>query len=78
MVGERLAGERRQFRTTGAQPVTLMFQPTHYLVVTPERLQQWEQLMVENVGIPRGSLPTPAFASISFCRALDDSDWFTD
>lgn len=44
--------------TPGKGHVALMFQPTHYKVVsTPEELQQWEQLMIKDVGFdPRSSI----------------------
>jgi hypothetical protein len=32
-------------------PVTLMFQPTHYEVVPPEQLAQWESTMRTIVGL---------------------------
>jgi hypothetical protein len=56
----------------GARPVAYMFQPTGYQVVPPERLQEWEQMMTERVGLTP-SLDDPegrqrsALPTVSFC-----------
>jgi hypothetical protein len=33
------------------RPVVFMFQPTHYKVVSPDKLQEWERKLVEKVGL---------------------------
>jgi hypothetical protein len=36
-------------RETG--PVVFHFRPTKYLTVTPDRLRDWEELFIKNVGL---------------------------
>jgi hypothetical protein len=68
-------GEREQhvIRQGRNQPAVFMFQPTHYEVVTGERLDEWEDYLAERVGL-RGVSTQGMGASISFCPGLDDCD----
>jgi hypothetical protein len=56
-----------------SRPVAYLFQPTGYQVVPPERLQEWEQMMTERVGLtPSRGDEAPgrqrsALPSVSFC-----------
>ena len=45
-------GGRRKWPKASDQPVVFMFQPTHYEVVPPERLSEWEEAMRTKVGFP--------------------------
>jgi hypothetical protein len=56
-------------------PAVFMFQPTRYeLAVTGERLQEWERLLRERVGL-RAELARPGgLPSISFCDGACDCD----
>ena len=59
----------------GSRPVAYMFRPVGYQVVPPERLQEWEQMMTERVGLtpsrdddPGGhAMARPRLPSVSFC-----------
>ena len=55
-------GERREIEP-GNPPVILMFQPTDYEVVTPDRLQEWQDDLAENVGLRGLGDLDPQFAS---------------
>jgi hypothetical protein len=60
---------------TEVLPSVLMFQPTHYEVIRGDRLEEWERLMSERVGL-RPHLPRQGGGSpsISWCDGLDDCD----
>jgi hypothetical protein len=58
----------------GARPIAYMFQPTGYQIVPPERLQEWEQMMTERVGlvpsrddVDPDARQRPVLPSVSFC-----------
>jgi hypothetical protein len=67
-------GQRRRLPP---RPLVFMFQPTHYEVVPPERLAEWEKTLAERVGLPvdASQLPSSATPTITFCpNVQDDSD----
>ena len=67
--GEQLQIER------GDGPLVFMLQPTHYEVVGNERLDEWETLLRDRVGIADGVEYQPrGQPSISWCPGLDDCD----
>jgi hypothetical protein len=56
-------------------PAVFMFQPTRFeLATTPEKLQEWERLMRERVGLQTKTLTPTALPSISFCEGACDCD----
>lgn len=67
-------GTQYKIETGGPQPTVLMFQPTHYLVVTPDKLQQYEKHLADKLGIKFSSVVGARSQTISFCPGLDDSD----
>jgi hypothetical protein len=58
----------------GPIPAVFHFQPTRYEVVTGERLEEWERLMRQRVGLPVENLRLRALPSISFCEGACDCD----
>jgi hypothetical protein len=67
----------------GGIPLIFMFQPTEFVVAKGDRLREWEELMVRNVGLDRFSelkdrkFRTRGFETISICpgAGADDCDW---
>ncbi len=56
-------------------PVVLMYQPTRSFKVPSDRLQEWEELLKERVGIPKSArfgLPNGALAAVTCCPRCDD------
>jgi hypothetical protein len=56
-------------------PNVLMFQPTRYFEVPADRLQEWEKLLKERIGIPESvkfSLPNNAMACVTCSPCADD------
>jgi hypothetical protein len=49
-----------ELREFSAEPLIFMFRPTHYEVLTDDRVAEWEALVAERVGLkiesPRGTL----------------------
>ncbi len=61
----------------GPIPTVFHFQPTRYEVVTGDRLEEWERLMRQRVGLPVEDLRTTALTalpSISYCDYACDCD----
>jgi hypothetical protein len=55
-------------------PAVFMFQPTRFEIShTPERIQEFERLMKERVGL-QADLRTTGLPSISFCEGACDCD----
>jgi hypothetical protein len=74
------SGEQHTIDSLTGHPVVFMFQPTEYEVVTGDRLQEWQKLLAERVGLQvrdvrEETLTATAMAAcISFCPAMDDCD----
>lgn len=58
-------------------PTVFMFQPTKYVILEGDRLQEWEKHMREDVGL-NGQLTTGATGCVSLCgtkpERRDDCD----
>jgi hypothetical protein len=62
------------------RPVVFMFQPTHYKIIPPDKLQEWERDVAEKVGLEgfkRDKSIAQGIACGSWCNGpiFDDSDW---
>ena len=56
-------------------PVVLAFQPTGYFEVPAERLQEWEELLKERIGLPPSAefnLPNNALRCVTCSPCADD------
>lgn len=56
-------------------PVVLTFQPTGYFEVPSERLQEWEELLKERIGLPKSAefnLPNNALRCVTCSPCADD------
>jgi hypothetical protein len=49
---KRPAKRLKKWPKGAKQPIAFMLQPTHYEIVPPERLKEWEELMIKRVGLP--------------------------
>ena len=49
---DKKAGKKRKWPKPPKQPVVFTFQPTHYRVVPPEKLAEWEENMRTLIGFP--------------------------
>ncbi len=73
-------GRGEQHLVTGrTRPAVFMFQPTHYEVVTGDRLQEWEDALAERVGLRGLSLASAGSQAMSSCISfcpnfVDDCD----
>jgi hypothetical protein len=59
-------------------PVVFMFQPTKYFEVPSDRLQEWEKLLKERIGIPESvkfSLPNNVRGCVTCSPCADDSGY---
>ena len=60
------------------QPVVFMFQPTRFEIVPNERLEEWEKLLRQNVGLHAdldlASLHETGTCCVSCCPDCDDCD----
>lgn len=57
------------------KPTVFTFQPTHYFKIPSDRLQEYEELLKERVGIPKGtklSLPNNVQYIATCCPCCDD------
>jgi hypothetical protein len=75
----QLSADAKPFPQAG--PVVFMFQPTYYETVTGARLEEWERLMAERVGIaavaPAREISQdmrPPHPTLSGCDYADDCD----
>jgi hypothetical protein len=54
------------------QPVVFWEKPTHYAVVKPERLSEWEAKMAQMVGFSvERATDAPGLETTSFCGVVD-------
>ena len=44
---------RKKWPTSPKQPVVFAFRPIEYEIVPPQRLREWQENMIERVGLPR-------------------------
>jgi hypothetical protein len=60
-------------------PVVFMFRPTHYEVVSADKLSEWEDAMAQQVGLTATPAQMVSGRTICFCGpdggGPDDSDW---
>ena len=65
--------------SSDTKPVVLMFRPTHYVIVPKEKLQAWEDILRNEVGVVRPETTKNTFETICMCggegHGYDDSDW---
>ena len=66
----------RQPVQRGVPPVVLMFQPTTYEVVAPERLQEWQRTVAQGLGLQVGvdEANMRGIPSWCGCPEFDDCD----
>jgi len=66
---------RKEWPKGPKRPVVFMFQPTHYEIVPPERLKEWERDMRKRVGLPAelvASMMAAGGETNSGCPNYDD------
>lgn len=77
-------GTRHRLETNTSHPAVFMFQPLEYELVSAERIEEWERLLRERVGlIPSGNVSADmrmmrsGLPCVSFCGSgggMDDCD----
>jgi hypothetical protein len=78
---EKLDLEKSEEFSFDTKPVVLMFRPTHYVIVPREKLQAWEELLRNEVGVVRTEAEKARNTSETICmcggegHGYDDCDW---
>lgn len=68
------ASGKSQDMQLGVPPAIFMFRPTTFSYITPDRIKEWEQLMIERVGLAPDMASIQGGHSISGCPSADDCD----
>jgi hypothetical protein len=75
------APDDQQVHKLKGVPLIFMFQPTEFIVVKPDKIKEWEDMMMKNVGLDKFAQfraeRTHGFETTSVCvgTGADDCDW---